>query len=445
MVQRSVRRVDRRVAVNEMLTELGYTLGKIGFMLAVILGLLPAMIWAERKGAAYMQDRIGPNRASIGGIFRMGGLVHPIADVLKLVFKEDIVPAGVNRFFYHLAPFLVMVIALTTFAVIPFGDALYLGDKVIKLQVADLNVGVLYILAMTSLSVYGIVLAGWASNNKYSFLGGIRATSQMISYELNMGLAVMSLILATGTVRMDEMVQFQGHLLFGFLPAWGVVVQPLGFILFLVALFAETNRNPFDLPEGESELVSGYHTEYSSLKFALFFMAEYANMIVGAAIVSTLFFGGWQVPWLSTDLLRAHAGPLLTGSAIGATVLSFVFTAATWRHYERFRGRLGDRRELEPLILGILFFALGLATLGYVVFQKPWTIDSAMAAHFATVAQIGSFLLKTVFFAWLFIWVRWTLPRFRYDQLMRLGWTTMLPLALLNFFVTAGVVLLVNS
>jgi NADH-quinone oxidoreductase subunit H len=338
-----------------------------------------------------------------------------------------------------------MVIALTTFAVIPFGDRLYLGDRVIRLQVANLNVGVLYILAMTSLSVYGVVLAGWASNNKYSFLGGIRATSQMISYELNMGIAVLSLILATGTVRMDEMVQFQGQLLFGFLPAWGVVVQPLGFILFLVALFAETNRNPFDLPEGESELVSGYHTEYSSLKFALFFMAEYANMIVGAAIVATLYFGGWQVPWLQTEALRANAGPLLTGAAIGATVLSFLFAAAAWKHYERFRGRLGDRRELEPMLLGIIFFGLGLATLGFVVFARPWTVEAQMAAHFATVAQVGAFLLKTVFFAWLFIWVRWTLPRFRYDQLMRLGWTSMLPLALLNFFVTAAVVLLVNS
>jgi NADH-quinone oxidoreductase subunit H len=427
------------------MVQIGFTLAKVGFMLGVILGLLPAMIWAERKGAAYIQDRIGPNRASLGGVFRLGGLVHPIADVLKLVFKEDIVPAGVNRFFYHLAPFLVMVIALTTFAVIPFGDTLSVGDRVIQLQVADLNVGILYILAMTSLSVYGIVLAGWASNNKYSFLGGIRSTSQMISYELNMGLAVLSLILATGSVRLNDMVHFQGQLLFGFLPAWGVVVQPLGFILFLVALFAETNRNPFDLPEGESELVSGYHTEYSSLKFALFFMAEYANMIVGAAIVATLFFGGWQVPWLSTGALRAHAGPLLTAGAIFATLLSFVFAAAAWRHFERFRGRLGDRRELEPLILGILFFALGLATLGFLVFGKPWVLTASAASHFATVAQIGAFILKTVFFAWVFIWVRWTLPRFRYDQLMRLGWSTMLPLALLNFFVTAAVVLLVNS
>jgi NADH-quinone oxidoreductase subunit H len=423
--------------------EILWTLAKIGFMLTIILSLLPTMIWAERKGAAYIQDRSGPNRASIGGIFRLAGLVHPIADVLKLVFKEDIIPAGVNRFFYHLAPFLVMVVALLTFAVIPFGDKLYLGDQVINLQVADLNVGVLYILAITSLSVYGIVLAGWASNNKFAFLGGIRSTSQMISYEINMGLAILSLILAMGTVRLGEMVHAQGELLFGFLPAWGVVIQPIGFIIFITALFAEVNRNPFDLPEGESELVAGYHIEYSSLKFALFFMAEYANMIVGAAIVSTLYFGGWQVPWMGTEALRENAGALLTGGAAVAVALNVLFAAALFDHRRRIVGTLGDRRELEPVILGVLFLGLAVAATGYLVFGRPWTIDGGPESmHFATIAQIGAFVLKTIFFAWLFIWVRWTLPRFRYDQLMRLGWNFMLPLALVNFFGTAVFVLL---
>ena len=428
------------------LEEIGWTLSKIGFMLGVILGLLPAMIWAERKGAAYIQDRVGPNRANILGL-RLGGLIHPLADVLKLVFKEDVIPAGVNRFFYHLAPFLVMVIALLTFAVIPFGDKLYLGDQVINLQVADLNVGILYILAITSLSVYGIVLAGWASNNKYSFLGGIRSTSQMISYEINMGLAVLSLILATGTVRLSDMVQGQGELLFGFLPAWGVVIQPIGFLIFIVALFAEVNRNPFDLPEGESELVSGYHTEYSSLKFALFFMAEYANMIVGAAIVATLYFGGWQVPWMGTETLRANAGPLLTGTVVVAVALLLLFTKALFRHYNEIKYTLGDRREKEPLVLGVLFLLAAVGGVLFLITGRPWAIEpgSTMAVHYATASQVGAFILKTIFFAWLFIWVRWTLPRFRYDQLMRLGWNFMLPLALVNFFVTAFVVLLLES
>ena len=429
------------------LEEIGWTLGKIGFMLAVILGLLPAMIWAERKGAAYIQDRPGPNRANILG-FRLVGLIHPLADVLKLVFKEDIIPAGVNRFFYHLAPFLVMVVALLTFAVIPFGDKLYLADgTIINLQVADLNVGVLYILAITSLGVYGIVLAGWASNNKFSFLGGIRSTSQMISYEINLGLAVLSLILAMGTVQLSGMVERQGELLFGFLPAWGVVLQPVGFLIFIVALFAEVNRNPFDLPEGESELVSGYHTEYSSLKFALFFMAEYCNMIVGAAIVATLYFGGWQIPWMDTEALRSNSGSLITGTMVVAVCLNLLFSRALFRYYAKTKGTLGDRREYEPLVLGIVFLGLAAGALGYLLIGQPWAIEGGtqISKNFATVAQIGSFLTKTMFFAWLFIWVRWTLPRFRYDQLMKLGWNYMLPLALVNFFVTAAVVLLVGA
>jgi NADH-quinone oxidoreductase subunit H len=199
------------------------------------------------------------------------------------------------------------------------------------------------------------------------------------------------------------------------------------------------------MPESESELVAGYHIEYSSLKFALFYMAEYANMIVGAAITATLFFGGWQVPWLTTEILRANAGFLMTGSVALGVVLNLLFGAAAWRQYERFRGRLGDRREVEALVLMIIFLGLAVGAALYLAVGRPWLIDDAAAAHYATVTQIGAFVLKTMFFAWLFIWVRWTLPRFRYDQLMRLGWKIMLPLALLNFFVTAAVVLVVHS
>jgi NADH-quinone oxidoreductase subunit H len=403
------------------------------------------VIWAERKGAAYIQDRSGPNRASIGGIFRLAGLVHPLADVLKLVFKEDIEPAGVNRFFYTLAPFLMMVVALCTYAVIPFGDALVLPGREIPLQVANLNVGILYILAISSLSAYGTVLAGWSSNNKFSFLGGLRASAQMISYEIVMGLAVLALLLIYASPRLSDMVYAQGGLLFGFLPRWGVFLQPVAFVLFLVALFAELNRNPFDLPEGESELVAGYHTEYSSLKFALFYMAEYCNMIVGAAIVATLFFGGWQVPYVSTAALRDDAGGLLTLGVAVAAALNLLFATILLYRFERDRGRLGDRRELEPLVLGVLFLLLFLASLLYLLLGRPWEIHPNARNHVATAMQVGSFLLKTLCFAWLFIWVRWTLPRFRYDQLMRLGWQFMLPLALANFLVTAAVLLVLGS
>ena len=427
------------------MAELAWTLGKIVFMLAFVMGLLGVMIWGERKGAAFIQDRVGPNRASLGGVIRLGGLIHPLADVLKLIFKEDLIPAGVNRFFYTLAPFLVMVVSLCTFAILPFGDALYLGDKVIPLRIANLDVGILYLLAITSLGVYGIVLAGWASNNKYTFLGGIRATAQMISYELNMGLAVLALFLVYGSTRVDAMVVEQGQLLFGFLPRWGVVLQPLGFIIFLVSVFAETNRTPFDLAEGESELVSGYHLEYSSLKFALFFMAEYASMIISAGFIASLYFGGWQIPWLDTATLSEHAGTFLTIALSLGLVFNLLFAALFWRRFDKERGLLGDRRELEPLILGVVFFLLGLLCLGFLALASPWALSAQGSANFATVAQVGSFILKTVFFSWLFIWVRWTLPRFRYDQLMKLGWKIMLPLGLLNFLVTAAVVLLVRS
>jgi NADH-quinone oxidoreductase subunit H len=426
------------------MTEILWTLAKIGFMLATILSILPAMIWAERKGAALMQDRSGPNRASIGGVFRLAGLVHPIADVLKLVFKEDLVPAGVNRFFYHLAPFIMMVVALCTYAVIPFGDELVFGNTTIALQVADLNVGILYILAISSLTVYGTVLAGWSSNNKFSFLGGLRASAQMISYEINMGLAVIALVMVFASPRLSDMVYGQGALLWGWLPMWGVVVQPLGFVLFLVALFAETNRNPFDLPEGESELVSGYHLEYSSLKFALFFMAEYANMIVGAAIVSTLYFGGWQIPWASTDFLRQNAGTSLTIMLSLGALLNLLFGALLLKRFERTRGTLGDRRELEPAIIGGILTAMGVGCLAYLALGQPWNLGAVASNHLTTAMQIGSFVGKTLFFSWLFIWVRWTLPRFRYDQLMRLGWKYMLPLALANFIVTAAVLLVTS-
>jgi NADH-quinone oxidoreductase subunit H len=258
-----------------------------------------------------------------------------------------------------------------TFAVIPFGEALELGGRTIPLMVADLNVGILYVFALASLSVYGIVLAGWASNNKYSLLGGIRSSAQMISYELPLGLSVVGILMIHGAIQLDEIVVGQGELLFGWLPAWGIVTQPLAFILFTVAIFAESNRLPFDLPEAENELVVGYHTEYSSMKFALFFMAEYMAMVTGSMLIVTLFLGGWQIPFVTGEALRGTIGAIPTA-----------------------------------------------------------------------LVQVGTFTAKTAVLLWFFIWIRWTLPRFRYDQLMHLGWKVFLPLALANVFVTALVLYL---
>jgi NADH-quinone oxidoreductase subunit H len=325
---------------------------------------VPILTWVERRGSAFIQHRLGPNRVNIAG-FALFGLIQPLADAIKFLWKEDYIPSHAHRAFYLMAPVLLLIPASMTFAVIPFGDVLVLGGRTIQLQVADLNVGILYVFALSSLSVYGIVLAGWASNNKYSLLGGVRSSAQMISYELSLGLSVVGILMIYGAIQLDEIVLGQGEMLLGWIPKWGIVTQPLAFFLFLAAVFAESNRLPFDLPEAESELVVGYHTEYSAMKFGLFMMAEYMAMITGSMLVVTLFFGGWQIPFVTSEELREAVG------AVPAALL-----------------------------------------------------------------QVGSFTTKLVFFLWLFIWVRWTLPRFRYDQLMRIGWKVMLPLALLNLFVT---------
>ncbi len=417
------------------------SLAKIGFMFAVIMGMVVVLIWMERKGAAFIQDRTGPNRASIAGI-RLAGLIHPVADVFKLLFKEDVAPANRHRALYNMAPWLVMTVALSTYAVIPFGDFLTVAGRRIPLVVANLDVGMLYILAVASLGTYGIVMAGWAANNKFTFLGGMRATAQMISYEINMGLALLGLMLVFGSLRVTDIAAGQADLIWGFLPKWGVVVQPVGFLLFLTTVYAETNRNPFDLPEGESEIVAGYHLEYSSLKFALFFMAEYAHMVIGAALIATLYFGGYQVPWLPRPALEEHAGLLLTLLLAGTALVSVLISVAFLRRAGRERGKFGDARDREPGMGAGLWLIIALAALAGLL-QNPWHIGPSGAEAFASFIQIGAFLAKLVFFAWLFIWVRWTLPRFRYDQLMHVGWKIMLPLGVANLLVTALVMALV--
>jgi NADH-quinone oxidoreductase subunit H len=325
---------------------------KVLVVFAATMITVMGMIYAERRVSAFMQGRLGPNRVG------PKGLLQPIADGIKFFMKEDLIPSGADKPIFILAPAILLIPALMTFAVIPFGSSITMFGREIALQVADVNVGILYILALTSIGVYGIVLAGWSSNSKYSLLGGLRSSAQLISYELAMGLAVVSIILLAGSLRLNDIIADQQ----GYFLSWNVFKQPLAFIIFLVAVYAETNRLPFDLTEAEQELVGGYHTEYSSLKFAMFFLAEYANMITAAALTVTLFFGGWDVP-------------LLDESSLG--------------------------------LLGAILSVL-------------------------------SFILKMAFFLFLFIWVRWTFPRFRYDQLMRLGWKVLLPLALINIFLTGG-------
>lgn len=357
------------------MVELGIVALKASFMLFLVLNLAGLMGWVERKGSALIQDRIGANRASIFGFAGLGLVNTLLADPLKFLTKEDFVPPFGDRFLHTLAPCLALLPPLLTVAVIPFGDVLYVGEREINLQVANLDVGLLYFFAVTSLGVYGVVIGAWASNNKYSLLGGIRGSAQMISYEVALGLSVLGILMIYETLEPQEIVRAQGRLLGGWLPAWGVVLQPVAFFLFFAAAVAESKRIPFDLPEGESEIIAGFHTEYSGGKFLMFFAGEFAEMVTASALAATLFFGGWQVPYLARD-----------------------------------------------------------------GFHFPWGAAVALPHLLVVALQIGAFLAKVIFFAWLFVLLRWTLPRFRYDQVMRLGWKMLLPAALINAVGTAVLV-----
>ena len=347
------------------------------FFLVFVLTFMALLMWMEHKQSAVMQDRLGINRASILGV-RAFGLPHIVAHALKMIFKEDFVPPGGDKFLHTMAPFTAMFFALMTFAAIPFGDSITIAGRQIDLLVLPLNVSLLFVFAMMSLGIYGTFLAGFSSNNKYAFLGGLRASSQMISYEITLGITLVGVLMIFGTLDLAAINRAQGGLIGGWLPKWGVVLQPLGFILFLFAGMAETKRTPFDLPEGESEIV-GYFVEYSSLKFGMFFMTDFIETILIAALITTLFFGGWQIPYLQSS-----------------------------------------------------------------GFQFPWGGSLALPGLAVTLLQIAAFACKVLFFSWFLLLIRWTLPRFRYDQLMRLGWKFMLPASVFNVFVTALVLLLIR-
>ncbi len=363
-----------------MIIELSIITAKVVLVLFMVLNLAGIMGWVERKGSALIQNRIGANRASVFGFAGLGLVNTLVADPIKFLTKEDFIPPGGDKALHTLAPCLALFPALVIFAVIPFGDVLIIGQRVINLQVANINVGILYLFAFASLSVYGIVIGAWASNNKFSLLGGVRGSAQMISYEIAMGLSVMGILMIYETLELQAIVRGQGALLWGWLPAWGVVLQPVAFFLFFTAAVAESKRIPFDLPEAESELVAGFHTEYSGGKFLMFFTAEFAEMVTAAALITTLFFGGWQVPYLMSDGFHFPGG--------GALLLPH---------------------------LAVVFL------------------------------QVGAFIFKVFFFSWLFILLRWTLPRFRYDQVMRLGWKMLLPLGLVNLMVTAVVIVALGT
>jgi len=335
--------------------------GKMAIIYGGMIQVVPVMIWVERKGAALIQDRPGPNRVGPFGIFQ------PIADAAKFIFKEDPIPDAANPVLYVLGPVLILIPASLTIAALPFGDYAVIFDRRISLQIADLDIALLYVLAIGSLGVYGILFGGWASNNKYSLMGSMRAASQVISYKIPLGLAAANAVLLYGTFSLKQMVYAQEGLLFGFLPNWGIFFQPLGFLIFFITMFAETNRLPFDMAEAEPELVGGYHTEYGSMKSAMFFMAEYLNLATASAMMTVLYFGGWHLPFISDAQLLVWVGS-----------------------------------------------------------------DNLVA-----LIQVLTVIAKISIFMCIFVWVRWTIPRFRFDQLMSLAWRTLIPLSLFNIIVTA--------
>jgi NADH-quinone oxidoreductase subunit H len=342
--------------------------------------------------------------------------------------------------YFILAPVLVFVTALVSFAVIPFADTLVLGGKSYIMQAIPLDIGILWFLAIAGFGVYGIILAGWSSHNKYGILGGLRAAAQVISYEIPMGLALVSLLVVYGTVNLNEIARFQGELLFGCIPMWGVILQPLGVVIFIVAAFAETNRTPFDLAEGESEIVAGYHVEYSSMKFALFFMGEYVAMFVSSAIIITLYFGGYQIPWLATETLVEYAKPVAALLMLFVPVATFFFTGWIRKNNTSHYERPNDPRvrEAKIYIKGFWLLAAVLEIILLTLILHGSGDDTARI--FVTLLQIATFLLKTFIMCFVYVWVRWTLPRFRYDQLQKLGWEMLLPLSLLNIFATSAIV-----
>ena len=355
--------------------DLGIAFGRVAFAVLFVVNVSALLGWVDRKQSAIMQDRIGANRASIFG-FRVLGLFQPFADAIKMLTKEDFLPARADRFLFPLAPFVSVFFGLAAFASIPFGDTLRVAGREIPLQAVTLNVGILYVFAMLSLGVYGVMMAGWSSANNFALLGAQRAAALMISAEIAIGASIMGVIMVYGSLDLQDIVRAQGTLLWGWLPAWGIVLQPLAFVLFLTAGIAATKRIPFDTPEGESEII-GYFVEYSGMKFGMFLMADMVETIVIAGMTTSLFLGGWQVPWLGPD--------------------GFAF---------------------------------------------PWGASVALPHLLVVLLQVGAFHVKIGATIFLMMLIRWTLPRFRYDQAMRLGWLGLFPLSILNIVVTGGLLLL---
>lgn len=416
----------------------------VSFVLGALLALLtiPVLVWLERRIAGLVQDRLGPNRTNVFG-FRLGGVVQSFADVVKLLLKEEYYPSHIKngKWLFMFAPIITFAAALLAFMAIPFADTLLIDGESLRVQPLPIDFGVFWYMAISAIGVLGVIFGGWLSHNKYSLLGAARAGSMVISYELPLGLSILAFIIAYDTIDFNAMVQWQSQTLFGFLPAWGIVVQPLAAIILIVALFAETNRNPFTVAEGESEIVAGFMTEYTAMKFAMYFMGEYVAMNTASAVIITMVFGGYQVPWVSTEMLQANFSTFAIGIMIVMPII--VFILIRWmRKNNTVRPSVStdDGRNFETKVLTIVMIAMTLfveAILIYLAFFTDNTLANSLAI---TLFQIATFVVKLMIFNMFFILIRWTVPRFRYDQVQKLGWYYLLPLSLVNIIVTAIVV-----
>ena len=410
----------------------------VNIALAVFLavGLTPVFVWWERRVSGFMQDRTGPNRCNIGPL-RLGGLIQSFADMLKLVFKEDFTPSHIKyKFFFSIAPAIVFFCSFLTFATIPFADNLVIDGESFIMSAIPNQLGILWFLAFSGLAIYGIILGGYSSENKYGLLGSIRATAQVISYEVALTLAVVSMVISYGSIHLTDIVNAQAGTFFGVIPSWGIFIQPLAAIIFIVCAFAETNRAPFDIAEGESEIVAGYHTEYSAMRFGLFQVGEYAAMSASSAIIVTLFFGGYQIPYLDTQTIQANINYVIMAVIVTLPILIYIFTS--WM--KKNNKSIGDgdlRREKETKILTRAFWSICIILIAVLGSFLATGLGTNGVNIVTAVLQIGTFLIKFFMMAFVYIWIRWTVLRFRYDQLQMLGWKVLIPLALLNILITA--------
>lgn len=419
------------------------------FVLGTLLALLtiPVLVWLERRIAGLVQDRLGPNRTNVGG-FRLGGVVQSFADVVKLLLKEEYYPSHIKngKWLFMFAPIITFSAALLAFMAIPFADTMVINGESLRIQALPIDFGVFWYLAISAIGVLGVIFGGWLSHNKYSLLGAARAGSMVISYELPLGLSILAFIITYDTIDFNAMVQWQSGTLFGFLPAWGILVQPLAAIILIVSLFAETNRNPFTVAEGESEIVAGFMTEYTAMKFAMYFMGEYVAMNTASAVIITMIFGGYQIPWVSTEALLANFDIFaLLLMVIIPIIVTVLIRWMKKNNTVRPTVSTDGGRDFETKVLTIAMIAMTVlveAILIYLVFL----VDSSLANSLSvTLFQIVIFVVKLMIFNMFFILIRWTVPRFRFDQVQRLGWYYLLPLALVNIFITAMVVVGVSS